>query len=272
MRSKLVVLATCVFSLSSASASGWVQTTTCIDEPPEAPTSTPFCTGNEFPVGFAWPTRTVGYRLNQEGSDDFPSPQGPIAPELEAVLRESVETWNEPDCSNFEFEFEGLTEAEYDERDGVNVVVFVEEGWPYQTSAVAITSVTAFTNGEIVNADMELNGQTHNFGFAEQSGATVWDIGNTVTHEAGHMLGLDHTAVDGATMEFDASKGEIDKRTLHPDDIDGLCTIYPVGEDPPNDDPPPDSCCSSVSPSPGSWWLFAVLVAFVARLLHRKLA
>ena len=51
------------------------------------------------------------------------------------------------------------------------------------------------------------------------------DLLNTVTHEAGHFLGLGHTSVDGATMAAYGQTGDIDKRTLEPDDEDGYCAL-----------------------------------------------
>jgi MYXO-CTERM domain-containing protein len=55
-------------------------------------------------------------------------------------------------------------------------------------------------------------------------------VRNTVTHEVGHFLGLDHTPIEAATMFATAPRGETAKRDLHQDDIDGLCAIYPQGQ------------------------------------------
>ncbi len=73
------------------------------------------------------------------------------------------------------------------------------------------------------------------------------DLQNTVTHEAGHFLGLAHPCeadpgtatangvpvcsghpeMTSVTMFPSASPGEISKRTLAPDDVEGVCAIYP---------------------------------------------
>jgi MYXO-CTERM domain-containing protein len=55
------------------------------------------------------------------------------------------------------------------------------------------------------------------------------DVQNTVTHEAGHTLGLAHSTDSTATMAASAPAGEIAKRSLHPDDLQGICAIYPRG-------------------------------------------
>ena len=131
---------------------------------------------------------------------------------------------------------------------------------------IALTTVTFDpSTGEIFDADMELQdwngdpnaptgwyftcpgppalactGNTNDAALYSESGCVFMDIGNTVTHEAGHMLGLDHVCVQGAappanacpaggaTMEPTAGLGDTDKRTLKADDIDGVCSIYPA--------------------------------------------
>ena len=235
--------------LLPATARAWVQTTTCIDEPLPAPSSTPYCEGNEVPQPFSWPQWTVPYHINEDGYAAIDGGGGEISDTLLSAVRESVEAWNEPECSGFEFDYVGLTSvAQYDIDDGVNVIVFRAEQWPHAGNAIAITSVTAELDGTIVNADMELNVRDNEFGFVEEDGALVWDIRNTVTHEAGHMLGLDHSGIAGATMAFSASPGDTDKRTLEADDREGLCTIYPEGESPPPSEPQPEpgrrGCCA----------------------------
>jgi hypothetical protein len=85
------------------------------------------------------------------------------------------------------------------------------------------------------------------------TGCAYIDVGNTLTHESGHVLGLDHPCVAGApcvdpnaTMAATASVGEVSKRTLTLDDVNGVCAIYPSGQ--------PTSTClarppASVSPT-----------------------
>jgi hypothetical protein len=65
------------------------------------------------------------------------------------------------------------------------------------------------------------------------------DVENTVTHEAGHFIGLAHPCeqpncggipgVSETTMYPAASACEVKKRSLAPDDEAGLCAIYPAG-------------------------------------------
>jgi uncharacterized protein (TIGR03382 family) len=116
------------------------------------------------------------------------------------------------------------------------------------------TSTFVVSTGEIVDADIELhewNGGTASAGYyftcvdAPACGRGVrgnpncvsMDLANTVTHEVGHFLGLDHvcsyqnTSCDpNATMAPNALEGETSKRSLGADDVEGVCSIYPAGQ------------------------------------------
>jgi uncharacterized protein (TIGR03382 family) len=65
------------------------------------------------------------------------------------------------------------------------------------------------------------------------------DLQSTMAHEAGHFIGLAHVCEQGTcqpgqqdiTMYPATSPGDVDKRTLHEDDVAGVCAIYPDGGD-----------------------------------------
>ena len=129
-------------------------------------------------------------------------------------------------------------------------------GW----ATVALTSVTYDPEtGRIVDADIEVNGWDGVGGTIGSSPRHGWyftcydasqpatpcttygqvpcyaiDLRNTVTHEVGHFIGLghpgDHLPGDPMetwpTMEKMTTAGDLEKRTLAPDDIAGVCAIY----------------------------------------------
>jgi hypothetical protein len=132
--------------------------------------------------------------------------------------------------------------------------------------AIATTTTTyAVRTGEIIDADIELYGWDGNAWAAQDGSAGYYltcggpadstcsdppygqsacnwvDIGNTATHEAGHLIGLGHVCVAGgpppsdacpsppSVMEPTARFGETSKRVLAPDDVEAVCTIYPAG-------------------------------------------
>ena len=83
-------------------------------------------------------------------------------------------------------------------------------------------------SGEILDVDMELNGGAGTFTDCEATrcGNRSIDLQNTVTHEAGHLLGLGHTNVRGATMTPSTSTSpETEKRDLAADDTEGYCAL-----------------------------------------------
>jgi hypothetical protein len=98
----------------------------------------------------------------------------------------------------------------------------------HDNNALALTLLWHDKNtGEILDVDMELN-TTGTFTDCsnERCSGNMIDLQNTVTHEAGHLLGLGHSTVPGATME--ASTGtnpEITKRSLEDDDKRGYCEL-----------------------------------------------
>jgi hypothetical protein len=129
----------------------------------------------------------------------------------------------------------------------------------YDPSALAITTVFAMqTSGQIVDADTEINAVNFTWGDLVakigDTGLRATDLQNTLTHEFGHLLGLDHNchspadrklmkdqngvsvpectrappAVQEATMFNAVMMGDVERRTLAQDDTDGVCAIYPA--------------------------------------------
>ncbi len=248
-------------------------------------TGTLACDPGEEPKPIEWPIRCIHYRINEEGSGDFPAdPGSEFSSELRQIVRDSFGAWNDVSCSDFQMVDNGLTfvdEAEYlqstpDENE--NVIVWKDDRWPYQnTGAFAITSVTFNPkDGTIADADIEINSDSWTYEHLDSSqtgnGSSTIDLQNTLTHEVGHFLGLDHPEnAPQSTMNGTAPPGEIKKRSLEDDDIDGICAVYPAGSpramcDDPSDFELPDvfngggdgngrrgAGCSSTTGAPPSW-------------------
>jgi MYXO-CTERM domain-containing protein len=56
------------------------------------------------------------------------------------------------------------------------------------------------------------------------------DVQNTMTHEIGHLIGLDHTRALGSVMNPSAPQGEVSKRNIDDGSSDFVCTAYPRGQ------------------------------------------
>jgi hypothetical protein len=183
-------------------------------------------------VSLSWSTRLIRYGIQKPGPTK-------ISPELgERAVRDAFEQWTVPECTDVRFEDEGEVAPEIM---GVNQVVFQPDNWKYARDAVALTRTTYGTeDGVIRSATIEVNEATFDFldaaaGCSPQMPA--YDITAVLTHEVGHLLGLDHTkmfshAPTDPTMAPEVGPCEMDKRSIEPDDIGGLCLLYPAGEPP----------------------------------------
>jgi len=167
-------------------------------------------------------------------------------------------------------------------NDKKNVIVFRKDTWCHQptpvddagtpqpecfpSSVLAVTSI--FKNsktGEILDADIEFNAVDYSWGdLVGQPGlstSTTADFQNALTHELGHVLGLDHNcytksdqqarlndntgapeadcynnpalaaSVAGATMYPSVVISDTLRRELSPDDQQGICDIYPYAHE-----------------------------------------
>ncbi len=220
-----------------------------------------------------WDTRQVEIVLNQVCSDDVA--EANCVP----AIRRALDVWNEPACSDFQYlsALSARTDVGFDQDDqdsNINLIIFIEDlaSWRHMASSIAITTTTYDRQtGQIVDTDVEFNGVNFTFSTSD-SAVDRMDIENTLAHEAGHMLGLDHSSNPDATMWGTAGPGELNKRDLTEDDVDGLCHVYPAGEDlpacPGGPPPPDDGGCSAAGKSDSTSSLIGM--AFLAYMFRRR--
>lgn len=105
-----------------------------------------------------------------------------------------------------------------------------QQTWEDQGVSSLVVALTVLTydrdTGEIRDADVLLDDWSHDFCVAPDCNGDAYDLQSTLTHEFGHVLGLDHSTNPEATMFAGAAPGETMKRTLDPDDETGICTAY----------------------------------------------
>lgn len=103
-----------------------------------------------------------------------------------------------------------------------------------------------------------------------QAGCVYEDLQNTLTHEAGHLVGLAHPPAiaqyAAVTMYPTAPPREIQKRTLAEDDVEGVCTVYPAGRTLDGE----GGGCACRSGGAGALALLAVVAALLPRGRPRR--
>lgn len=260
---KRAALAAVVVLFSTASAFGYVRSRT------------------DKGVPVFWPSDCVYIQPDSAGTPDIPADQ------VFATVQKAIANWQNVTAGaaylKFMYDAPAPLEAHLD---GVNTVKFRTDRWChpndaqqtnvcYSSAAAGITTVFYVPDGHsntgtIIDADIELNDINFTFAILPSStparpGTTIADLENTLTHELGHVQGLDHTCKDQATppQEVDdtgnpppdcatlyllppdeqtkiktatmynfAAPMETTKRTPEADDVAGIAAAYPPPNDP----------------------------------------
>ncbi len=162
------------------------------------------------------------------------------------AISSSLATWNEVGCEHPILQNGGPVQGgtpfkiSNGSENGTNIIIFEDsETWHTNRSGqeqfdpsltVALTTIFhSARTGEILNFALEMNDGSFDFGI-EPTGY-AFDIQNTMTHELGHVIGLDHTMLDVVdtsqqTMYFQTEPAETVKRDLGQDDMAGFCALY----------------------------------------------
>ncbi len=150
--------------------------------------------------------------------------------DVSRTVAESFAGWGELPGSPFFFQGDPrpIGDCEPEPWDGVTDIKLLGEDWRHDPMFAGVTIVTYEpTTGEITDADILLNGAERDFAFGQ--GARTYDVGNVLTHELGHLLGLGHSEDPEATMFALSRPGETAKRSLSDDDVAGFEELYGAG-------------------------------------------
>jgi MYXO-CTERM domain-containing protein len=269
-------------SLMAAEANAYCRTAACdggLAGQLCVPTSPSDCGNPLF-----WGKPCMGFSVFSGGSDQID------VDTLETLVVQAFAAWEQADCDSGtrpRMEVHNLgrvvcDQPEYNQSGGNTNLVIVRDGpWPYlgQAKTLALTTVTySLDDGEIYDTDLEVNGGP-DVDLTTGDGDVHYDLLSILTHETGHMLGLAHSDVDGATMEVEYIAGDVSLRTLDPDDAAGICAAYPPGDigtcDPTprhgfkatcGPEPPEEGCGCASAPSQTRLGWVAILLGLVGVL------
>lgn len=160
----------------------------------------------------SWPTPRLTVRLPA------------TRPHWEGALRAAVASWQSPACTNLRMDIVDVQSSA-----PVNIEIeAVEEPWPHDGSVAAFTRVDSEPmQGIIQRVHIQLRG---NILFHHGSGppaSNQIDLRSVLTHELGHALGLAHSRNRHAVMRAGILPGTAPHHTLHPDDVNAVCALYP---------------------------------------------
>jgi hypothetical protein len=152
------------------------------------------------------------------------------------IMQTAFASWSNIDCTNFASTYTGTTNSSSSlvvegSADGHNRLVFVSESaWPQTANNALAVTQTQFEGSvrgwEIGEADIAFNGGVN---WSSNPSSWEFDLQSVATHEIGHLLGMQHTPTTAATMYYACGPGETGQRSLHNDDMAGVCFLYPQG-------------------------------------------
>jgi len=173
-----------------------------------------------------WPTASITWVLNPTQGANVTG-----ARSLSTVMQASFDAWDAVTTANFTFT-RGIDAVSASiGNDGINVVKMNLAQADYNTIAGSALGLTLTTynvaTGALVDADIILNPGV-SFSTDLTTPSTRIDLQSVATHEIGHLLGLDHSAILSATMFPRIGEGMNAPRVLSTDDIAGVSSIYPT--------------------------------------------
>jgi hypothetical protein len=188
-------------------------------------------------IPLRWYRTEVPVQLDQALCADM------TAQDAQVAIRQSLQTWNAEACTHPRLVDLGLVSGKAPivrvkgGEVGNDLIIFqnTQAEWLADKAGVNVNNVIALTTlffdpstGEARSYALEMNDWQYDFALLEKQGVPggAVDLENTLTHELGHVLALDHSESRGSTMFLSAPQGEIAKRSLEEDDRTGLCSLY----------------------------------------------
>jgi hypothetical protein len=226
-----------VFAASEA-ARAYCRTTTCNSTTCKRSEQCFLCLSEGKPL--YWPGGCVSFSVQRNGSPK----QNITAEQARDAIAQGFAKWIGAPCPGGGLAsirihmtapdaLVACTKQEYNQKaPNANLWVFRDDLWPHSDrfATLALTTLTFnVQTGEIYDADVEINSFDNTITLGDTGVQN--DLHSIVVHEAGHFLGLSHSCDTSATMTETYTPTTTDMRSLEPDDVAGICAIYPPGQD-----------------------------------------
>lgn len=189
-------------------------------------------------VELRWTTLPMNFNI------DGNKAPGTTASSTQQAVRAAYKVWQDVSCAYYTYNDLGIVSSEGDTEDETNTNVWLGY-WPTSYGSDTLGRTRIFydpTSGKILDADTHYNPLKK---WSTSGDVNSIDVQSVATHEIGHQLGLDHSAYSSATMFWSTGQGDTSTRSLHSDDIAGVCYLYPTGS------APPPECTSAVQCASG---------------------
>ena len=171
-----------------------------------------------------WLKQPIRWRYNHNNLKQLTSTQ------VLSSIQTALKIWQGPACAKLSFAYDGTTTERWDTQDNKNTIVWSNKiPDPQFDTALALTLLFYTRDGEMLDADIVLN-STYTWSLNPKPGE--FDLTGALTHEFGHLLGMDHTTDKGAAMYARARPGICPCRSLQLDDVNALCLLYPATTSP----------------------------------------